>query len=375
MTVPFMDLVTQYQDIRNEVIPVVEKVMCKGQFILGEEVDSFEKEFARYCGAKYCVGVSSGTEALHLALRALKIAPGDEVITAANTFAATAFAISYAGARPVFVDVNATDHNIDVNLIEAAITQRTRAIIPVHLYGQPADMDRVLGVARRHGVQVIEDACQAHGAEYKGLRVGSLGDVGCFSFYPGKNLGAYGDGGAIVTNSGEVAEEIRLLRNYAQRKKNVHSAVGFNSRLDTIQAALLLVKLRHLDKWNEKRRAAAREYRKLLSGSNIVIPSERPGVRHVYHLYVIQHERRDELLTHLKSQGIFCGIHYPMPLNQQGPYLSARTVPEGVPVSAKLSKNILSLPMFPEITKEQIVRVVEAMISLLQETNSMVSCA
>lgn len=368
MTVPFLDLVLQYENIRREVVAAVEKVMCKGQFILGQEVDLFEKEFARYCGVNHCVGVASGTDALHVALRALNIGPGDEVITVANTFAATAFAISYAGATPVFVDVNPTDYNIDINLLEQAITDRTKAIIPVHLYGQAADMDGLLGVAHKHGLRVIEDACQAHGADYKGQRVGSFGDVGCFSFYPGKNLGAYGDGGAIVTNNGKLAEEIRLLRNYAQRVKNVHSALGFNSRLDTLQAAVLLVKLRYLDDWNNKRRAAAREYRKLLFDSDVVIPLEKSEAHHVYHLYVIQHEKRDDLLAYLKEQGISWGIHYPIPLNQQKPYLSARTVPDGVPVSTKLSKRILSLPMFPELTKEQIHRVAEGIVSFSPTT-------
>lgn len=363
MSVPFLDLVRQYQDIRNEVIPAVEKVMCKGQFILGEEVDVFEEEFGRYCGVDHCVGVSSGTEALHLALRALNIGPGDEVITVANTFAATAFATSYSGATPVFVDVDPTDYNIDVDLIESAVSNRTKAIIPVHLYGQPADMDGILAVAYEYGLKVIEDACQAHGGEYRGRRAGSIGDVGCFSFYPGKNLGAYGDGGAVVTNSREVADEIRVLRNYAQRVKNVHPALGFNSRLDTVQAAVLLVKLRYLDNWNDKRRAAAREYGKLLSDRNIDVPREHPDVRHVYHLYVIQHEQRDGLLAYLKERGILCGIHYPIPLNQQEPYLSTRTIPDGVPVSTELSKKILSLPMFPEITKEQIYRVVDGIVS------------
>jgi len=359
MTVPFVDLISQYQNIRGEVIPAIEKVMSSAQFILGEDVDVFETTFARYCGADHCVGVSSGTEALHLALRALNIGPNDEVITPANTFAATAFAISYVGATPVFVDVKPTDYNIDVDLIENSITKRTKAIIPVHLYGQPADMDAILFLAHKYDLKVIEDACQAHGAEYKGRRTGSIGDVGCFSFYPGKNLGAYGDGGAVVTNNPELTDGIRLLRNYGQRVKNVHTMLGYNSRLDTLQAAILLVKLDHLDDWNEKRRTAARFYGNLLSGCNVLLPSENGRVHHVYHLYVIQHEQRDELLQHLKQMGILCGIHYPIPLNQQQPYLYARTVPDGLPITTDVSKKILSLPLFPEITEDQIHRVVE----------------
>lgn len=359
MTVPFVDLISQYKDICGEVIPAVEKVMSNAQFILGEEVDVFEKTFAGYCGADHCVGVSSGTEALHLALRALNIGPGDEVITPANTFVATAFAISYVGATPVFVDVKSSDYNIDVDLVERSISKRTKAIMPVHLYGHPADMDAILFLAQKYNLKVVEDACQAHGAEYKGRRTGPIGDVGCFSFYPGKNLGAYGDGGAIVTNEPELADTIRLLRNYGQRVKNVHEMLGYNSRLDTLQAAILLVKLGHLDDWNEKRRTAARIYGKLLSGCNIILPSENGNVRHVYHLYVIQHEQRDELLEHLKQKGIFCGIHYPIPLNQQEPYLYSKTFPYGVPIATDVSKKILSLPLFPEITEDQIHRVVE----------------
>ncbi len=363
MGIPFVDLRGQYNNLREEIIPALEKVMARGQFILGEEVGLFEKQFAKYCGVSHCVTVSSGTEALHLALRALKIGPGDEVITAANTFVATAFAISYTGATPVFVDVNPADFNIDPELIERAITPRTKAILPVHLYGQPADLDPIMDLARRHRLTVLEDACQAHGAQYKGRPVGSFGRAACFSFYPGKNLGAYGDGGAVVTDDPELAERLYLLRNYAQQVKYVHLDLGFNSRLDTLQAAVLLVKLRNLDTWNESRRSAAREYDRLLSGSDVVIPIESAARRHVYHLYVIQHDRRDQLLTHLNNLGISCGIHYPVPLIQQQPYLSAKTVPEGAPVTTLLSKRILSLPMFPEITKEQIQAVVSGIAS------------
>jgi dTDP-4-amino-4,6-dideoxygalactose transaminase len=363
MTVPFVDLATQYQNIKHEVIGALESVMDGAHFILGEETDLFEKKFAGYCRAEQCVGVASGTEALHLTLRALNVGTGDEVITVANSFVATAFAISHTGASPVLVDVKPQDYTIDVDLIERAITSRTKAIIPVHLYGQPADMDEILAVGHEYGLRVVEDACQAHGAEYKGKRVGSIGDAGCFSFYPGKNLGAYGDGGAVVTNDAELAERVRLLRNYGQRTKNVHSEIAYNSRLDTLQAAILLVKLSHLDEWNEKRRMAAQTYEQSFSGIDAVLPSEKTAVRHAFHLYVIQHERRNELQEHLKEKGIFCGIHYPTPLNQQKPYRSARTVPSDVPICTKLSKKILSLPMFPELSEEQIHRVVEGIAS------------
>lgn len=362
MNVTLVDLKAQYQDISDELIAAIEKTMRNAQFILGEEVDLFEKEFAQYCGASYCVGVASGTDALHLSLRALGIGPGDEVITAANTFIATAFAISYVGATPVFVDVNPDDFNIDVSLIENAITEKTKAIIPVHLYGQPADMDEIVRLAQRYGFKVIEDACQAHGARYGDQAVGSIGDVGCFSFYPGKNLGAYGDGGSVVTNDPELTEKIRLLRNYGQKVRYIHESVGYNSRLDNMQAAILRVKLRYLEEWNERRRAAAKRYGELLSNRDI-IPLEKPGVRHVYHLYVIRHEHRDELIAALGSQGISCGIHYPLPIVQQEPYRCAKMIPNDVPITAQLSKRILSLPMFPELSETQIHTIAQAVNS------------
>lgn len=363
MIVPFVDLVAQYKELRVEVMAAVDKVLGSGQYILGDEVQAFEQEFARYCGAGHCVGVSSGTEALHLALRALQVGPGDEVITAANTFAATAFAISYVRATPVFVDVNPTDFTIDVEALQAAISERTKVIIPVHLYGHPAGMDPILRIAHKHGLRVLEDACQAHGAEYRGRRTGSLADVACFSFYPTKNLGTYGDGGAIVTNDRHLAEQVRHLRNYAQPTKNVHTHVGFNSRLDTLHAAILRIKLRHLDEWNNRRREIARAYGQALCTTPLGIPSERPGVRHVYHLYVVSHPLRDHLLSFLRAHGVSCGIHYPFPVSHQKPYALVKTVPEGVPVATRLSKRILSLPIFPELTREQIQRVAQVVMA------------
>jgi dTDP-4-amino-4,6-dideoxygalactose transaminase len=363
MAVPFVDLRGQYEELRAEVTAAVDRVLRSGQYILGDEVEAFEHEFARYCGAGHCVGVSSGTEALHLALRALQVGPGDEVITAANTFAATAFAISYVGATPVFVDVNPTDFTMDVEALQAAISERTRVIIPVHLYGHPADMDSILRIAHKHGLRVLEDACQAHGAEYRGRRAGSLGDIACFSFYPTKNLGTYGDGGAIVTNDGHLADEVRHLRDYAQAAKNVHTHVGFNSRLDAVHAAILRIKLRRLDEWNGRRREIARAYGELLSTTPLGLPVERPGVRHVYHLYVACHPHRDHLLSFLREHDVFGGIHYPFPVSHQKPYALARTVPEGVPVATRLSQRILSLPMFPELSREQIHRVAKAVMA------------
>lgn len=361
--IPLVDLAAQYEDIRDEVIPAMERVMRSARFILGEEVELFEERFAAYCGADHCVGVSSGTEALHLALRALDIGPGDEVITTANTFAATAFAIAYTGASPVLVDVQASDYNMDVALLRRAITSRTKAIVPVHLYGQPAEMGAILAVANEHGLHVVEDACQAHGARYRNRPVGSLGDAGCFSFYPGKNLGAYGDGGAVVTNRRDLLDRLRSLRNYGQHTKGVHSALGFNSRLDTLQAAVLLVKLNYLDTWNERRRVIAEMYGDQLSGCDVVLPAENPGVRHVYHLYIVQHEQRDDLLAHLKTRDIACGIHYPIPLHQAAAFASARTVPEGVPVCTALSRRILSLPIYPEMNDAQVEQVVDGVKS------------
>ena len=363
MSIPLVDLKTQFQGIREDVMSNLQQVLEQANFILGEEVDLFEDKFAAYCGTDYCVGVSSGTDALHLALQAFDIGPSDEVITAANTFIATAMAISHAGATPVFVDVSPLDYNIDVDLIERAITPRTRAIIPVHLFGQPADMDAILSIARRHELVVIEDAAQAHGAKYRGSPAGSMGDVGCFSFYPGKNLGAYGDGGAVVTNNREAAERLRLLRHYGQAVKNQHSIVGYNSRLDTLQAAVLLAKLHHLDQWNDSRRATAQSYCSLLIEGGLVLPCEVDQREHVYHLFVIQHPKRDELMSHLQQRQIFCGIHYPTPVPHTPPYRTARTVPEGVPVSTALSQRILSLPIYPELTPAQVNHVVESIFS------------
>lgn len=372
MSIPFVDLAGQFEEIGGEVMQAMERVLRGARFILGEEVEQCEAAFARFCGVPHCVGVANGTDALHLALRALDIGPGDEVITAANSFIATAIGISSVGATPVFVDVNPHDYNIDVQLLEAALSPRTKAILPVHLYGQTADMDPILEFARRHGLLVIEDACQAHGAQYNGRSAGSFGDAACFSFYPGKNLGAYGDGGAVVTQRDDVARKLRLLRNYGQKQKNDFTCLGFNSRLDTVQAAVLLVKLRYLEQWNEARRISAGLYGEALAGCDLVLPQELPGRRHVYHLYVIQHEERDELMRTLTGQGIQCGIHYPAPIPHTLPFRGARTVPDGVPVSTELCGRIVSLPMCPRLSPGQILRVAEA-VAAFQPTASSVA--
>ncbi|MCA9218244.1 MAG: DegT/DnrJ/EryC1/StrS family aminotransferase [Planctomycetales bacterium] len=280
----------------------------------------------------------------------------------------TALAIAYSGADPVLVDIDEEDFNIDVDLIEQAITPRTKAIIPVHLYGQPAKMDRIRAIAEKHSLAIIEDSAQAHAAECNGQRTGSLGTIGCFSFYPGKNLGAFGDGGAITTNDPTIADRVRLLRNYGQVKKNEHSMLGFNCRLDTVQAAVLLVKLAHLDKWTEQRRRVAARYNELLADSDFELPIERSDAKHVYHLYVVRHPERDRFIEELAKAGIFCGIHYPNPLNRAQPFEAARTVPSGLPVCDRISKEIMSLPMYPEMTDEQIVRVAESLNACLAQS-------
>ena len=362
--IPLVDLVTQCRNLKPEVMAAIEQVVDSAGFILGPQLQQFEKEFAEYCGAKHCIGVANGSEALHLSLRALGIGPGDEVITAGNSFAASALAILHAGATPVLADVNADDYTIDIEAVEAAITPRTRAIIPVHLYGQPARIDELCELAARHGLKVLEDAAQSHGADYRGRRAGSLGDIAGFSFYPGKNLGAFGDGGAIITSDDELADRVRVMRHYGQREKNCHEVVGFNSRLDTLQAAILQVKLKHLDNWSEKRRQVAAKYKQLLSGiPEIVLPQERVEVRHVYHVYVIQHPQRDRLIEHLAEHGIAAGIHYPHPLHHAKPFHGVRTSPHDLPVCSQLSDRIVSLPMYPELTDAMVERIANAVES------------
>lgn len=363
MQVPFVDLKTQYQTIAAEVDEAMHHVVSEADFILGKDVELFEEEFAAYCETKYAVGLDTGISALELALRAHGVGAGDEVITVSHTFIATVSSISFTGARPVFVDVNPATYNMDATQIEAAITPRTKAILPVHLYGQPADMDGILAVARRHGLIVIEDACQSHGARYKGRRVGGLGDAGCFSFYPGKNLGAYGDGGMLVTNNAAIADQVRMLRNYGQREKYHHLFLAYNRRLDTLQAAVLRVKLRKLDEWNASRQSAARAYGELLKEvENIILPAVADNRSHVYHLYVIQHLRRDALLAGLREQGVPAGLHYPTPVHLQ-PCYEQLGVPRGsLPVTEALASRVLSLPIFPEISLDQVQYVCRQII-------------
>ena len=355
--IPLVDLATQSRSIRDEVLSRMTAVIDAGRYILGEEVEQFENQFAEYCQVPYCVGVANGTDALHLALRALEIGSGDEVITVGNSYVATAFAIAYTGAEAVFVDIDPTDFNIDVNLIENAITERTKAIIPVHLYGQPARMLELREIADRHGLRIVEDCAQSHGAEIDGQRCGSFSDIGCFSFYPGKNLGAFGDGGANTTRDPKLAEKLRLLRNYGQRIKNRHDMLGFNCRLDTLQACVLLTKMKHIENWTEQRRQVATWYRDELADTELILPQERDGVRHVYHLYVVRHPQRDLLISHLAQNNISCGIHYPNPLHTAQPFVDSVTHPLDLPNCTKFANEIVSLPMYPELTRQQVALI------------------
>lgn len=367
MKVSFVDLQFEYQGIKDEIDAAIAGVLNRSDYVLGKGVQEFEAAFAEYCEAEYAVGVDSGYSALELILRAYGIGPGDEVITAANTFIATALAISNCGARPVLVDVDPNTYNLDPALLESAITPATRAVIPVHLYGQPADMDGILAVAQKHNLWVIEDACQAHGARYKGRRAGSLGHAAAFSFYPSKNLGAYGDGGIVVTADPVVAEQVRLLRNVGQSAKYRHQVKGFNNRLDTIQAAVLCVKLPHLDKGNEWRRETAVRYNQLLANSSIVTPTTAHWAEHVYHLYLIQADNRDELQAHLSQAGIATGIHYPIPIHLQPAYADLAYKPGDFPVTEMLAQRILSLPMYPGLTREAVEYTANAICSYVAQ--------
>ncbi len=360
MKVPFLDLKAQYEAITGEITNAINSVIGKTAFAGGPFVQKFEEEFAAFCGTKYGVGVGSGTEALWLALVGLGIGPGDEVITVPNTFIATAEAISFCGATPVFVDVDEKTYNMNAGLVEAAITPRTKAIIPVHLFGQMANMDPIMEIARKRGLLVVEDACQAHGAEYKGKKAGTIGDAGCFSFYPGKNLGAYGEAGAVITNDAELDKKIRMLRDHGQAKKYYHGLIGWNARMDGIQGAILSVKLKHLPAWNEARRNNAKSYNDRLGKVNgVIIPTEAPFSKHVYHLYVIRVKDRDALIAELAGKDVHCGIHYPIPLHLQEAYQSLGKRKGSFPSAEESASEFVSLPMFAELTPEMIERVAE----------------
>ncbi|TMC93256.1 MAG: DegT/DnrJ/EryC1/StrS family aminotransferase [Chloroflexi bacterium] len=366
---PLVDLKAQHAAIEADVRAAIERVTTNADFILGADVAAFEAEYARYCEATHCVGLDSGMSALELGMRAMGIGPGDEVITPAGSFIASSSAISSTGATPIWVDVDARTYNIVPDQIEAAITERTKAIMVVHLYGQPADMDRVMEIARRHGLPVIEDACQSHGARYKGRRTGSMGAFAAFSFYPSKNLGAYGDAGALTTNDPELAEKVRMMRNYGQRAKYEHVYLAWNRRLDSLQAAVLRVKLRHLDAWNQSRRTVASLYAELLPASpSLGLPYSSPESEHVYHLYVVEVENRDRVQSELTAQGIGTGIHYPVPIHLQEAYRDRGFRPGTFPVTESAAPRLLSLPMYPELTERDVRRVAEAVAASLSSS-------
>jgi dTDP-4-amino-4,6-dideoxygalactose transaminase len=359
--IPLVDLRAQYEGLREEFLAALAKVLDSMHLFLGPEVQAFEREFAELCGCAYGVGVSNGTDAIELALRALGVGQGDEVITQPNSFIATGEAINASGATPVFVDVDETTSTLDPNLLEAAITPRTKVIIPVHLYGRPADMDGILAIARQHNLKVIEDACQAHGARLGDRRIGSLGDLACFSFYFSKNLGAYGEGGAVTTDNAELAERVRLYRDHGSRVRYHHEVVGRNARLDEMQAAILRIKLRHLTEWNTRRRVNAAALSAALGGTSLGLPM--PGgedVYEVFHLYVVRHPQRDQLKEFLASRGIATGIHYPIPIHLQRAYADLGYTPGAFPVTERLAGEILSLPIYAELTEEQIERIAAA---------------
>lgn len=355
--IPLVDLGRQYQPLKEEILNGVAQALEGMHLFLGENVQAFEQEFARFCGAQHGIGVSDGTAALQIILRAMGIGPGDEVITVAYTFIGTAEAIVLAGARPVFVDIHPDTYLMDVAQIEAKITPRTKAILPVHLFGQVVDMDQVCAIARRHGLWVIEDACQAHGATYRGRRAGSLGDAAAFSFYFSKNLGGYGEGGFITTGDADLAQKIRMIRNHGSERRYYNELIGMNGRLDEIQAAILRAKLPHLDCWNAQRRAHAACYDELFRQLPVVTPATCPENEHVYHLYTIRSDRRDELSAHLKSKGIASGVYYPVPIHLQGAMAEYGYRPGDLPVTERVGAYVLSLPMYPELTDTEIAYV------------------
>jgi dTDP-4-amino-4,6-dideoxygalactose transaminase len=359
--IPFLDLEAQYRSVRDEIEAAVRAVLDSRQYILGSFVREFEEAFAAYCGARHAIGVNSGTSALHLALLACGVGEGDEVITVSFTFVATVAAIQYCGARPVYVDIEPRTFNLDTAAIENAITPKTKAILPVHLFGQPADMDPITRIAKAHNLRVVEDAAQAHGAEYRGKRTGTLGDLACFSFYPTKNLSACGEGGMVTTNNDDLAHQIRLLRDWGADRKYHHLIRGFNYRMEGLQGAILNVKLKRLEEWTEQRRAAARIYDELLAGSKVARPGAINDVRHVYHTYTIRSSERDALQQRLTAAGVQTAIHYPIPVHLQPAYADERYRSGSLPETERAAQEVLSLPMFPELTRDQIATVVSSL--------------
>lgn len=363
--IPFLDLGAQFESIRDEVLEALHEVAESSTYVLGPRVTGFEEAFATYAGSRHCVGVNSGTSALHLALICAGVQPGDEVITVPMTFIATSWAISYIGARPIFVDVDPVTYTMDVRQVERKITRRTRAILPVHLYGQPADMEPLLEIGRSRGIPIVEDAAQAHGAAYRGRGAGTLGLCGCFSFYPGKNLGAYGEAGAVVTDDEDVAQRLRALRDHAQSRRYHHAELGFNYRMDAFQGAILGVKLKHLEAWTEARRRLADRYRERLARLPLKFPAEAEGRRHVWHLFVVLHPRRDEIRRELELRGIPTGLHYPVPVHLQDAYAHLEHRAGDFPIAERVASDCFTLPLYPEMTDEQQDRVIDALHDIL----------
>jgi dTDP-4-amino-4,6-dideoxygalactose transaminase len=365
--VPFLDLKAQYAPLRAEILEALTAVADSGGYVLGPRVKDFEEQFAADAGAKHCVGVNTGTSALHLALICAGVGRDDEVVTVPMTFVATSWAVSYVGARPVFVDVDPVTYTMDAGRVEAAITPRTKAILPVHLYGQPADLGPLLEIGRKHGIPVIEDAAQAHGARYQGHGAGTLGQCGCFSFYPGKNLGAYGEAGAVVTNDDRIAARLRALRDHAQGQRYHHTELGFNYRMDAFQGAVLGVKLKHLERWTQARGRLAERYRAALAGLPLQVPRVAPDRRSSWHLFVVLHPQRDRVRAGLEARGIQTGLHYPIPVHLQQAYAHLGHRPGDFPVAERVGRECLSLPMYPEMTARQQDAVVEALTEVLKE--------
>lgn len=364
MQVPFLDLGAAYRELQAEIDQAIAALLASGWYILGPEVEAFELQYAAYCEAAHCIGVGNGLDALHLALRAMDVGPGDEVIVPSNTYIATWLAVSQCGAIPVPVEPAEATYNIDPALIEAAITPATKVILPVHLYGQPADMDPILEIARRHGLKVLEDGAQAHGARYKGKRLGAHGDAVAWSFYPSKNLGALGDGGAVTTDDPELAQRIALLRNYGSSEKNVNEVQGYNSRLDPIQSAVLRVKLKYLDGWNARRSVLADQYLQAFTGADLVLPLVPDWAEPVWHLFVVRHLRRDELLNKLADAGIGSQIHYPIPPHKQEAYSQLGLAADAFPLASRMASEVLSLPMGPQLDRDAVEKVIEEVLAV-----------
>ena len=361
--VPYLDLAAQIRGIRREIDAALARTVDNNSFCLGPDVVQFEKDFAKFCDAQHCLGFNSGTSALHIALKILNVGEGDEVITTPFTFVATSWAISYVGAKPVYVDIDDATFNIDPAQIERAITPRTKAILPVHLYGQPCDLDKILEICRKHQLPMVEDACQAHGAKYKGKVVGTSGDMSCFSFYPTKNLGACGEGGALVTNNDKYATRARSLREHGSTVRYYHDEIGYNYRMEGFQGAVLGVKLPHLSKWTKERQRVAARYTELLAKTPLRLPLQAQYAESAWHLYTVRHPRRDELKKHLEDNGIGCAVHYPIPLHLQKAYANLGYKPGDFPVAEKASRECLCIPMYPELTDAQIIRVTDVIKS------------